>query len=74
MEPGERDAMNEMHVVRYPSGDKEFRMSEKAPEEGDVLKRNDDSWVVERVHEDDDGNTVVTLLPQPLIEPEPEDQ
>ena len=66
--------MTDMHVVRYPSGDKEFRMSEKAPEKGDVLKRNGDSWVVERIHEDDDGNTVVNLRPQPLIEPDTGDE
>ena len=47
-------------------------MSAKAPDEGDVLRRNGDNWVVEKVHEDDDGNTVVTLRPQPLLEPEPE--
>jgi hypothetical protein len=44
----------------------------EAPDEGDVLRRNGDNWVVEKVHEDDDGNTVVTLRPQPLLEPEPE--
>ena len=66
--------MTAMHVVRFPSGDREFRMSEKAPEKGDVLRRNGDNWVVEKVHEDDDGNTVVTLLPQPLLEPETEDE
>ena len=66
--------MSDLLTLRYPSGDKEFRMSEKAPNKGDILKRNGDNWVVEEVHEDDDGNTVVTLLPQPLIEPDPEDE
>ena len=63
MEPGERDALNEMHVVRYPSGDKEFRMSEKAPEEGDVLKRNGDNWVVVEIKEDAGGKSTVVLQP-----------
>ena len=64
--------MSDLQTFRYPSGDKEFRMSETSPEKGDVLRRNGDNWVVEEVHEDDDGRTVVTLLPQPLLEPEPE--
>ena len=49
-------------------------MSDKSPEVGDVLRRDGDNWVVERVHDDDDGSTVVTLRPQPLIEPETEDE
>ena len=66
--------MSDLFTLRYPSGDKEFRMSDKAPEKGDVLRRNGDNWVVEKVDEDDDGNTVVTLRPQPLLEPVPEDE
>ena len=66
--------MSDLQIVRYPSGAKEFRMSETAPEVGDVLRRNGDNWVVEKVHDDDDGNTVVTLRPQPLIEPDTEDE
>ena len=64
--------MSDLFTLRYPSGDKEFRMSAKAPDEGDVLRRNGDNWVVEKVREGDEGNTVVTLRPQPLLEPEPE--
>jgi hypothetical protein len=66
--------MSDLLTLRYPSGDKEFRMSDKAPEKGDVLRRNGDNWVVEKVHEDEDGKTVVTLLPQPLLEPQTEDE
>jgi hypothetical protein len=66
--------MSDLLTVRYPSGAKEFRMSDTAPEVGDVLRRNGDNWVVEKVHDDDDGNTVVTLRPQPLIEPDTEDE
>ena len=66
--------MSDLQIVRYPSGAKEFRMSDTAPEVGDVLRRNGDNWVVEEVHEGDDGSTVVTLRPQPLIEPEPVDE
>ena len=62
--------MSDLQIVRYPSGAKEFRMSETAPEVGDVLRRNGDNWVVEEVHEGDDGSTGVTLRPQPLLDPE----
>ena len=66
--------MSDLLTLRYPSGAKEFRMSEKAPEKGDVLRRNGDNWVVEKVHDDEDGNTLVTLRPQPFLEPEPDDE
>lgn len=63
-----------LHTIRYPTGATEFRMSEKAPEEGDILKRNGDNWVVEEVLEANDGSTVVTLRPQPFIEPDTDDE
>jgi hypothetical protein len=66
--------MSDLLTVRFPSGAKEFRMSDKAPEVGDVLRRNGDNWLVEEVHEGDDGSTVVTLRPQPLVEPHTEDE
>ena len=46
--------MSDLLTVRFPSGAKEFRMSDKAPEVGDVLRRNGDNWLVEEVHEGDD--------------------
>jgi hypothetical protein len=67
--------MSDLLTVRYPSGVTEFRMSDQAPEVGDVLTRNGDNWVVEEVHEGDDGSTVVTIrLQPPLIEPDTEDE
>ena len=62
--------MTDLIAVRYPSGATEFRMSDKAPEVGDVLKRNGDTWVVEEVDETPRG-TQVTL--RPLVKlPEPD--
>ena len=66
--------MSDLLTVRYPSGAREFRMSDTAPEVGDVLRRNGDNWVVEEVHAGDDGSTVVTLRPKPLIEQDTEDE
>ena len=66
--------MSDLLTVRYPSGAREFRMSDTAPEVGDVLRRNGDNWVVEEVHDGDDGSTVVTLRPKPLIEQDTEDE
>ena len=63
-----------LHTIRYPSGETEFRMSENTPNVGDILTRNGDNWVVEEVREAEDGSTVVTLRPRPLIEPETEDE
>lgn len=49
-------------------------MSDTAPDVGDVLRRNGDNWVVEEVHKDEEGNTVVRLVPGPRIVPaEPSD-
>lgn len=63
-----------LHTIRYASGATEFRMSDKSPEVGEILKRNGDNWVVEEVEEADDGTTVVTLRPRPRIEPDAEDE
>jgi hypothetical protein len=65
--------MSDLLTVRFPSGAREFRMSDKAPEVGDALTRDGDNWLVEEVHEGDGGSTIVTLRPQPLVDPETED-
>ena len=66
--------MSVLQTLRYSTQGTEFRLTDKAPEVGDILKRNGDNWVVEEVHEADDGSTVVTLRPGPVIEPEPDDE
>ena len=50
-------------IVRYPTGRSEYRLSDKKPQVGDKLKRNGDYWIVEKVAEDKQGATVVTLRP-----------
>jgi len=52
-------------VLRFPPERSEYRLSEKKPNVGDVLKRNGDNWVVVTVDEDKAGTTVVTLRPGP---------
>ena len=66
--------MSDLLTVRYPSGDFEFRMSEKAPEVGDVLHRNGDDWIVEEVSASEDGTAVITVRPGPKpVEPDDTD-
>lgn len=50
-------------VVRFPAAPSEYRLSDRKPNVGDVLKRNGDDWVVVTVEEERDGTTVVTLRP-----------
>jgi hypothetical protein len=57
--------MSALVTVRFPSGETEFRMSEKSLKVGETLKRNGDNWIVEEVTDGDDGSTVVTLRPEP---------
>jgi hypothetical protein len=54
--------VSDLLTVRYPTGAKEFRMSDKAPRVGDVLKRNGDNWIVEEIVETEEGSQV-TLRP-----------
>jgi hypothetical protein len=62
--------MSDLFVVRFPSGETEYRMSERAPNVGDTLKRDGDNWTVEDMTEGEDGTAVVTLRPQPRLENE----
>ena len=50
-------------IVRFSPGPSEYRLSEKTPKVGDVLKRNGDNWTVVEVREERDGVSVVTLRP-----------
>ena len=47
---------SELHTVRFPSGETEFRMSDNFPVCGDVLKRNGDNWIVKTVTPLEDGS------------------
>jgi hypothetical protein len=61
---GGRDARSSDAVtLRFPAGEREYRLSARKPNVGDVLKRNGDNWVVVTVEEQEDGTTVVTLRP-----------
>lgn len=54
---------SDLVMVRYPTGAAEYRLSDKTPTVGDVLKRNGDNWIVVAVEEQKDGTTAVTLRP-----------
>lgn len=55
--------MSDLFTFRFPSGDSEYRTSEKAPELGDIIRRNGDTWIVQDITEGEDGSLVVTLRP-----------
>jgi hypothetical protein len=50
-------------TLRFVPSGTEYRLSEKKPKVGDVMRRNGDEWVVVDVREDANGNTIVTLRP-----------
>jgi hypothetical protein len=50
-----------MVSVRFPTGEREFRMTAEAPKVGDTLKRGDDEWPVSDVRADEYGRAVLTL-------------
>lgn len=60
---GEREAMSDTVVLRFPAQPREYRLSAKKPKVGDMLKRNGDNWIVERVEEAKDGTCLVSLRP-----------
>jgi hypothetical protein len=51
-------------LIRFPTGGAEYRVGEKVPKIGDVLKRDGNNWVVAGVHSQGDGTTVVMLEPE----------
>ena len=53
---------SDLIAVRLPTGT-EYRLSDKTPKIGDVLKRNGDNWVVVSIEERADGTTAITLRP-----------
>jgi hypothetical protein len=60
---GERDAVSDTVVLRFPAKPPEYRLSARKPKVGVVLNRKGDNWVVERVEEAKDGTCLVSLRP-----------
>lgn len=50
-------------TIRYSDGATEYRLSERSPKVGDVLRRNGDNWVVVEIREERDGTSTVILRP-----------
>lgn len=44
-----------------PNGEREYRLTERELEVGDVLRRNGDSWIVAEVTQGPDGASIVRL-------------
>lgn len=57
-----------LHIVRYPSGAKEFRMSDEAPAVGDVLTRDGENWAIEDLSRAPDGTMLAKLRLVPPLE------
>ena len=51
-------------IVKSPDGATAVVRSE-TPREGDELQNNGDTWTIEEVVENEDGELVVTLRPKP---------
>ena len=51
-----------LYIV-LPNGEREYRLTERELEIGDVLRRNGDSWIVAEVTQGPDGATIVRLAP-----------
>lgn len=47
--------------IVLPNGEREYRLTERELEIGDVLRRNGDSWIVAEVTQGPDGATIVRL-------------
>jgi hypothetical protein len=63
---GKRGAVSSVSLTSQDSTGTPLDLrSETPPQEGDELQNNGDTWTVEEVGEDDDGNTVVKLRPVP---------
>lgn len=62
--PGNRRAMpSQMVIVKYATGESEFRMLAEPPRVGDMLRRGDDEWHVIDVRRDENDVLLVSLGP-----------
>ena len=55
---------SQMVIVRYPTGESEFRILAEAPTVGDKLKRGNDEWRVIDVGRDENDTFLVALGPR----------
>lgn len=56
----EKPSPTDCVVLRYPDGQREYRLAERLPIEGGTISRNGSEYVVLDVHPEESG-TVVTL-------------
>jgi hypothetical protein len=55
---------SQMVVVRYPTGESEFRIVAEEPMVGEALQRGHDEWQIIDVGRDENESFVVTLGPR----------
>ena len=61
---------SESITIRFPSGAWEYAVTERVPEVGDTLVRDEKTWAVVAVAESLDAHRVITMALPPEIEKE----
>jgi hypothetical protein len=61
---------SESITIRFPSGGWEYAVTERVPEVGDTLVRDETTWNVALVAESVDDHRVVIMAPRPEVEKE----
>ena len=62
---------SESITIRFPSGAWEYAVTERVPEVGDTLVRDEKTWAVAGVAESVDDHRVITMALRPEVEKEP---
>ena len=55
---------SQMIIVRYPTGESEFRIVAEEPMVGETLQRGNDEWQIIDVGRDENESCLVTLGPR----------
>jgi hypothetical protein len=61
---------SESITIRFPSGAWEYAATERVPEVGDTLVRDEETWAVVAVSESVDEHRVIIMAPPPDVERE----
>jgi hypothetical protein len=62
---------SESITIRFPSGAWEYAVTERVPELGDTLVRDEKTWAVAAVAESVDDHRVITMALRPDVEKQP---
>ena len=67
---GRRLVASESITIRFPSGAWEYALTERVPEVGDTLVRDEETWAVAAVAESVDEHRVIIMALPPEVEKE----